>query len=630
MAMSAETKGEKLKEDFDDLLTCTICLEIFKEPKYLSCLHTFCKSCINTYIGSTVTGNNPNGFKCPVCRRLVPIDDDKPGTWANSLPGNYFIVSLIDKRELQKPGKLCDTCEQDRQKAMSFCTVCQEAYCETCRKAHRIFKMTKSHKIIPINDINAETSNSSLHAHVTCKEHPDKTIEVYCQDHSKPCCTLCATVHHRECEHVVTIDKAVAGIKESDIAKNLMTKLTETSNTLGKVLQNQKTNKENFENGIETVLQEITTLREKVCKHLNELEQKLRDKANSRRKEKLIKLDDETTDLSSLKNIVDNWKSLFEACISQGSEIQCLVKMDEILNNLPQTENDISKLLRETRTISVKFEQKDIITEISSLGSLIFDEHRSSPCSTGKIRVALTIDVTIHAVSGIFFNNDIILTHYSQKKIVYYDTNGQQQEQLHIPHCLTDIAKVNDQTVAVSSYEQKIVLINVKPLTILKTLNISNPLWGISFCENEFVTAYSSKISWINADNGTLVKSQQTTADTRYVYCFTKNEYIYWDSAHSIKRESDHGKGFTYSNTSLQNPYCQDVDSDGNIYITGHGSRNIHQLTSTGQLVRIIPISELDNTITASPWVIRFQPNSNRFLLTFNVGATKVLVCEID
>ncbi|XP_071144138.1 tripartite motif-containing protein 59-like [Mytilus edulis] len=640
MAMSAEVKGEKLKEDFEDLLTCTICLEIFKEPKYLPCLHTFCKSCINTYIVSTVKDNNPSEFKCPVCRRSVSIDDDKPDKWANNLPGNHFIVSLIDKRELQKPDKLCDTCDQDKQKAISFCTVCEEAYCESCRRGHTIYKITKSHKLVHIKDINADTTVSGLYAHVTCKEHPDETIKVYCHDHSKPCCTVCATVHHRKCEQVTTIDHAVTGIKESEKAKHLMTKLTETSNTLGEVLQNRKTNKENFESGIETVLQEITRLRENVCKHLNELEQRLQDEANSSRKETLIKLDDETTDLSSLKNTVDNWKSLFEACVSQGSEIQCLVKMDEILNNLPQTENDISKLLREIRFISVKFEHKDIISEISSLGSLIFDEHRPSACSipgknianfrTGKIRKVFTIDVTINGVSGIFFNDDIILTHCIQNKIVYYDNKGKQQEQLCIPHNVTDIAKVDDQTVAVSSNAKKIFVVNVKPLTISKTLNINNPVWGISICENEYITAYSSKISFLNADNGTVVRSQQTTADTIYVYCYKKNDYIYWESEHSIKRDSNEGKGFTYNHSLLQSPYFQDVDSDGNIYTTGYDSRNIHQLTSTGKIVQIIPISDIDNTITAKPWVMRFQPNSNRFLLTFNNGATKVLVCEID
>ncbi|XP_076083261.1 E3 ubiquitin-protein ligase Midline-1-like [Mytilus galloprovincialis] len=294
--MSAETKGEKLKEDFDDLLTCTICLEIFKEPKYLPCLHTFCKSCINTYIGSIVTGNNPNGFKCPVCRRYVPIDEhgDNSENWANNLPGNHFILSLIDRKAIQKSEKLCDTCKLENisQNALSFCTVCEEAYCESCQRCHKLYKATRTHKIVPITDIKADTIVSGLFAHVTCKEHPDKTKEVYCQDHSKPCCTVCATVHHRKCEQVVTIDKAVTGIKEFEKAKNLMTKLTETSSTLGKVLQNHKTNKDNFENGIETVLQEITRLREKVCKHLNELEQKLRDEVKSRRKENIIKLDE--------------------------------------------------------------------------------------------------------------------------------------------------------------------------------------------------------------------------------------------------------------------------------------------------------------------------------------------------
>ncbi|CAC5383174.1 unnamed protein product [Mytilus coruscus] len=254
-----------VKEDIDDLLICTICLETFKEPKYLPCLHTFCKSCINTYIGSTVKGNNPNGFKCPVCRRSVPIDenDEKPENWANNLPSNHFILSLIDRKAIQKSEKLCDTCKLENisQNAHSFCTVCEEAYCESCQRCHKLYKITRAHKIVLIKDIKADSAVSGLFAYVTCKEHPDKTIEVYCQDHSKPCCTVCATVHHRKCEHVVTIDKAVIGIKESEKAKNLMTKLTETSNTLGEVLQNHKTNKENFENGIETVLQEIISLR---------------------------------------------------------------------------------------------------------------------------------------------------------------------------------------------------------------------------------------------------------------------------------------------------------------------------------------------------------------------------------
>jgi hypothetical protein len=40
-----------------------------------------------------------------------------------------------------------------------------------------------------------------------------------------------------------------------------------------------------------------------------------------------LKLNEDVTELSSLKSTVDNWRDMFEACLSKGSEIQCLVSM---------------------------------------------------------------------------------------------------------------------------------------------------------------------------------------------------------------------------------------------------------------------------------------------------------------
>ena len=51
----------------DDLLICTICLETFKVPIYLPYLHTFCETCIHTYITSSLKGDKSTGFKCPIC-----------------------------------------------------------------------------------------------------------------------------------------------------------------------------------------------------------------------------------------------------------------------------------------------------------------------------------------------------------------------------------------------------------------------------------------------------------------------------------------------------------------------------------------------------------------------------------
>jgi hypothetical protein len=40
---------------------------------------------------------------------------------------------------------------------------------------------------------------------------------------------------------------------------------------------------------------------------------------------------------------------MFEACLSKGSEIQCLVNREELLEKVPRMDDDISKFLRELK-----------------------------------------------------------------------------------------------------------------------------------------------------------------------------------------------------------------------------------------------------------------------------------------
>lgn len=72
---------------------------------------------------------------------------------------------------------------------------------------------------------------------VFCDEHPDKAIEVFCENHSKPCCTLCATINHRKCESVTTIDKATVGIKTATKTTEIYQKLQTFSKDIDSSLQ---------------------------------------------------------------------------------------------------------------------------------------------------------------------------------------------------------------------------------------------------------------------------------------------------------------------------------------------------------------------------------------------------------
>ena len=633
----------------DDLLTCTICLETLKVPKYLPCLHTFCETCIHTYITSSVKGDKSTGFKCPICRRLVSFEEKvgNPEIWSKQLPGNHFVHSLLNRNAIIKSEKLCNSCELNGKsyKAISWCIVCEEAYCETCENYHRSFKVSLQHSMIPIKDIKESNIDSCISGVVGCTEHPEKTIEIYCNDHSKPCCTVCATVHHRKCEHVVTIDKAVYGVKESSKAIELLTKLKDTSVKLSEILTTRKDNVSRFEDETNAVLAEISNVRESVNKHLDEIEDKLRNEMTSTKKTIGLKLNDDVTGLSSLKSTVDNWKDLFEACMSQGSEIQCLVNLEELLEKVPRMDDDIFKLFSEMKYISVSFTPEDLVHNMASIGHIkttetiphsVIDKEEKKKVNfqTGKIKVLYTIDVgtaksgSEQFLSGIFYNEDLIITDYANYRIVMYDDQGVQKKELKIDNRPTDITKVNDLTVAVATWTTKVYLVDPKLLTLSRIFTIDGSAWGISYVEDEYIVVFNGTISWIDPTTGRQIRELKSGFyDTRFASSSCKGDIIYMDSVSSVKCVSTKGNNFTYKSDRLSWPYSHDTDCDGNIYIIGYRSNNIHQLTFDGKCIRIIPVSDL-TTITY-PWVLRFKDDNNRFMLTFyNTG--KVLMCEID
>lgn len=70
-------------------MNCSICFEIFKNPRILLCGHTFCEECLKQSIVN---------FKlsCPTCRykhKSMKVED---------YPKNYILIELIEKMKQDK------------------------------------------------------------------------------------------------------------------------------------------------------------------------------------------------------------------------------------------------------------------------------------------------------------------------------------------------------------------------------------------------------------------------------------------------------------------------------------------------------------------------------------------------
>lgn len=85
------TQMEVVKEE---LLHCSICMELFTDPRGLPCQHTFCCHCLTTFINAKRDRSTCKSFDCPLCRRSTSLETASAD--GNSFPKNLIITSLLD------------------------------------------------------------------------------------------------------------------------------------------------------------------------------------------------------------------------------------------------------------------------------------------------------------------------------------------------------------------------------------------------------------------------------------------------------------------------------------------------------------------------------------------------------
>ena len=182
-----------------ELMTCPICLEDYKFPKSLPCLHTFCLDCLQSYCCDKLPGDE---LLCPSCRNACRI----PQEGISAFLVNFFLNDLLCAHNAAKPATdetlLCQPCldvsegdTNDVPSATKYCVDCSENVCDKCSKAHARMK-TGGHLVISLGE---EMSAELMQLHKRhCQEHKDRTVEFYCYNCKTNICTICSTFNHKQ------------------------------------------------------------------------------------------------------------------------------------------------------------------------------------------------------------------------------------------------------------------------------------------------------------------------------------------------------------------------------------------------------------------------------------------------
>ncbi|XP_041956130.1 tripartite motif-containing protein 16-like isoform X4 [Alosa sapidissima] len=172
----------------DDILMCSICLDLLKDPVTLNCGHNYCTGCIK---GCWDQEDQKGVYSCTQCRQTFA-----PRPVLNK---NNVVAELVEQLRKTRvhaappalstagPGDVeCDVCTGRKLKAVKSCLECLVSYCEIHFKVHNDANPRK-HLVVD--------ATGQLQERI-CSEHK-KVLEIFCRTDQSCICYLCTMDEHK-------------------------------------------------------------------------------------------------------------------------------------------------------------------------------------------------------------------------------------------------------------------------------------------------------------------------------------------------------------------------------------------------------------------------------------------------
>ena len=242
-----------------DNLSCPVCYQLFKNPKYLPCHHSYCEQCLEKMqVQSKII--------CPECRKeaIVPLGGVK------DLDNNFFINRLVDefilKRKVEGAAEVkCDECHGE-DPVVAFCPDCTMFLCHVCNECHKRSIKSRAHGIVPLTELRSKkdlTIQPKPKA-MMCREH-DIELLFYCETCDQLVCMYCTVKDHNGHDHD-TVKKMVGKHRQE---------LKKITAPVEEMIRGLSDTHDNIENTRKKIRQQGDEVNKKIDQHYDGVIQKL-------------------------------------------------------------------------------------------------------------------------------------------------------------------------------------------------------------------------------------------------------------------------------------------------------------------------------------------------------------------
>uniref|UniRef100_A0A3Q3GJV2 E3 ubiquitin/ISG15 ligase TRIM25-like n=1 Tax=Labrus bergylta TaxID=56723 RepID=A0A3Q3GJV2_9LABR len=343
-----------------EIFSCSICLDLLKDPVTVPCGHSYCMNCIKSHWDKE---EEKKIYSCPQCRQTL--------TPRPVLMKNTMLAVLVE--ELKKTGLqaapadhcyagpedvACDVCTGRRLKAQKSCLVCLASYCEKHLQPHFEAAPLRKHKLVE--------PSKKLQEKV-CSRH-DEVMKMFCRTDQQSICYLCSVDEHKGHDTVSAAVERTEKQRELEVSgQNIQQRIQDREKDVKLLQQESEAINGSADKAVEDSEEIFTELIGLMEKRRSDVKQQVRSQQQtevSRVRELQEKLEQEITELKR-RDFLHNYPSLSgpgESTDASRINIRPLRYFEDVTAAVSEVRDKLQDVLRENWTnISQRVTEVDVL-----------------------------------------------------------------------------------------------------------------------------------------------------------------------------------------------------------------------------------------------------------------------------
>ncbi|KAM6920635.1 uncharacterized protein PEZ65_012556 [Lycodopsis pacificus] len=364
-------KGVQLDRE---IISCSICLDLLKDPVTTPCGHSYCMNCIKTHWD---VEDGKKLHSCPQCRQtftprpvllkntmLAVLVEELKKTGLQAAPADHCYAGPEDVS--------CDVCTGRKRKAFKSCLQCVISFCEKHLQPHSEFHAYEKHKLVD--------PSKKLQENI-CSRH-DEVMKIFCRTDQQCICYLCLMEEHKGHDTVSAAAERTERQRELEVSRlNIQQRIQDREKDV-KLLQQEveavnrsadeavKDSEKIFtelirlmEKRSSDVKQQVRSQQKSEVSRVKELQEKLEQEISElKRKDAELKLLSHTEDHNQFLHNYPSLSPLREATDSSAIHIRPLSYFEDVTTAVSEVRDKLQDVLRDKWTnVSLAVTEVDVL-----------------------------------------------------------------------------------------------------------------------------------------------------------------------------------------------------------------------------------------------------------------------------